>query len=98
MEELIKELEDLRKQFRSNEGALLYKIDKHNDGFIYETTTWVHGVSQDMEFPNFFAAKEHIDYFNGDNGIVTLYTNNKKFAEEMAMHEGVTDIKIIENS
>ena len=95
MEELIKELEDLRKQFKSNEMALLNKIDNHNDGFIYQTTTWVHGGSQRDEFPNFFAAKEHIDYFNGDNGVIDLRTNNKKFAEQMAMHEGVTDIKII---
>ena len=95
MKELIKELEELRRQFNLKEGALLYKIDNHNDGFIYETTTWVHGGSQRNEFPNFFAAKEHIDYFNGDNGIIELRTNNKKFAEEMDCHEGITIISVI---
>lgn len=96
MEELIKELEELRRQFNLEERALLHKIGNHNDGFIYKTDTWVHGSSYRDEFPNFFAAKEHIDYFNGDNGVVDLTTNNKKFAEKMETHEGITSVEIIE--
>jgi len=91
MKELIKELEELRKRFNLSEALLLDEIDNHNDGFIYEATSWVHGGSQTHKFKNSFAAKEFIDYFNGDNGVVDLTTNNKEFAEEMFGHEAVGD-------
>lgn len=96
LEELIEKLEKLRSQYNADEGALLDEIDNHNDGYTYRVVSWVLGASQRREFINFYAAKEFIDYFNGDNGVIDLITDNKKFAEEMASHEGVTGIEIIE--
>tara|TARA_R110002020_G_scaffold115034_2_gene264559 strand:+ start:3691 stop:3981 length:291 start_codon:yes stop_codon:yes gene_type:complete len=96
MEELIKELEELRRQFNLKEGELLHKIDNYDDEFIYKATSWVHGGSQRHEFKNSFSAKEFIDYFYGDNGVVELTTSNKKFAEEVAGHEAITKLNLIE--
>lgn len=84
MEELIKELKELKN-----------KIDNHNDGFIYKVTAWSFGSSQTHEFTNFFVAKEFINHYNGDNGAVELITNNKKFAEQMSSHEGISIISVI---
>lgn len=95
MEKLIKELEELRRQFNLKEGALLHKINNYEDGFIYKATSWVHGGSQRHEFKNSFSAKEFIDYFYGDNGVVDLETNNKKFAEEMECHPAIGDKVIV---
>ena len=72
MEELIKELKELRT-----------KIDNHNDGFIYKVTVWSFRSSQIHEFTNFFVAREFINHYNGDNGAVELITNNKKIRRNM---------------
>ena len=36
-----------------------------------------------------------MDEYNGDNGIVSLETNNKKFAKEVENHEGLNGHPVV---
>jgi hypothetical protein len=36
-----------------------------------------------------------MDVYNGDNGIISLETNNKKFAKEVENHEGLNGHPVV---
>jgi len=91
MEELIKQLEETRK--KTND--LLEEIEKYNDGYIYRVGTHHYGSFNGIEYTNSFSAKEHMDVYNGDNGIISLETNNKKFAKEVENHEGLNGHPVV---
>ena len=80
---------------RAKEDELLEKIENHNDGFIYKVGTRRYGAFSGNEYTNSFTAREHMDEYNGDNGIISLETNNKEFAEEMKDHEGLNGHPVI---
>tara|TARA_B100001057_G_C22435772_1_gene789214 strand:- start:39 stop:353 length:315 start_codon:yes stop_codon:yes gene_type:complete len=91
MEELIKQLVESRN--KTNE--LLEEIQNHNDGYIYKVGTHHYGSFNGIEYSNYFSAKEHMDEYYGDNGIVTLETNNKKFAKEVENHPGLNGHPVV---
>lgn len=91
MEELIKQLVESRN--KTNE--LIEEIEKYNDGYIYKVGTHYHGSFNGVEYTNSFSAKEHMDEYYGDNGIVSLETNNKKFAKEVENHEGLNGHPVV---
>jgi len=83
MKNLIKQLTELRN--KTNE--LREKIEAFNDGYIYKLSIHCYGSYDEVEYNNSFSAKEHMDHYYGDNGIVTLETNNKEFAKEVEGHD-----------
>ncbi len=91
MEELIKQLAESRN--KTNE--LIEEIQNHNDGYIYKVGTHHYGSFNGVEYTNYFSAKEHMDEYYGDNGIVTLETNNKKFAKEVENHPGLNGNPVV---
>lgn len=72
MEELIQEY--------NNAQNLVHKIRKEigntSDGFIYLACVRSYGSVQWITFINQFLAQELCDEYNGDDGIVDIYTNN----------------------
>ena len=74
---------------------LLKEIENYNDGYIYRVGTHHYGSFNGVEYTNSFSAKEHMDEYNGDNGIVSLETNNKKFAKEVENHEGLNGHPVV---
>tara|TARA_R110000772_G_scaffold171077_1_gene283065 strand:- start:207 stop:524 length:318 start_codon:yes stop_codon:yes gene_type:complete len=91
MEELIKQLTESRN--RANE--LLKEIESYNDGYIYRVGTHHYGSLDEVEYTNSFLTKEHMDEYNGDNGIITLETNNKEFAKEVENHYGLNGHPVV---
>jgi hypothetical protein len=91
MEELIKQLVESRN--KTNE--LLEEIQNHNDGYIYKVGTHCYGSFYEVDYTNSFITKEHMDKYYGDNGIVSLETNNKKFAKEVENHEGLNGNPVV---
>ena len=91
MKELIKQLAESRN--KTNE--LLEEIENYNDGYIYRVGTRYHGSFNGVEYTNSFSAKEHMNEYNGDNGIVSLETNNKEFAKEVENHDGLNGHPVV---
>ena len=91
MKELIKQLTESRN--KTNE--LLKEIESYNDGYIYKVGTQQYGSFNGVEYTNSFSAKEHMDEYYGDNGIVSLETNNKKFAKEVENHAGLNGHPVV---
>ncbi len=91
MKELIKQLEESRK--KTNE--ILEEIQNYNDGYIYKVGTHRYGSFDGVEYTNYFSAKEHMDEYYGDNGIISLETNNKKFAKVVKNHEGLNGHPVV---
>ena len=91
MKELIKQLAESRN--KTNE--LLEEIENYNDGYIYKVGTHYHGSFNGVEYTNSFSAKEHMDEYNGDNGIISLETNNKEFAKEVESHDGLNGHPVV---
>ena len=91
MKELIKQLTELRKKT----SELCEKIEAFNDGYIYKLGIHCYGSYDEVEYNNSFSAKEHMDHYYGDNGIVTLETNNKKFAKEVESHDCLNGRSIV---
>ena len=91
MKELIKQLIESRN--KTNE--LLEEIKNYNDGYTYKVGTQSYGSFYGVEYTNSFSAKEHMDEYYGDNGIVSLETNNKKFAKEVENHAGLNDHPVV---
>lgn len=79
----IKQITELRKKT----NQLIEELQDYNDGHIYRLTTWIFRSSSEHECTNSFIAKEYMDEYYGDNGIVLLETSNKEFAKEVADHE-----------
>lgn len=74
MDELIK----LYKQKEEELIELYKKIEQSKDGFFYLVVTRVYGsVWKEIHFNEFTVNKQRSKY-NGDNGIVDVYTNNDK--------------------
>ena len=72
MEELIQEYEDAQ----SLVNEIRHRISKTSDGFIYLACVRCYGSIQWNTFINQFLAQELCDEYNGDDGIVDIYTNN----------------------
>lgn len=84
---MIKELRKQLTESRNKTNEILEKIQNYNDGYIYRVGTHYYGSFDVVEYTNYLVAKEHMDEYYGDNGIVSLETNNKKFANEVKNHE-----------
>jgi len=73
------EMKDLIKKLRRLEDELYEvkeQIRKTSDGFLYLTKLRCYGsITWDMH-SNAFSAQELCDEYNGENGIVEVYTNN----------------------
>jgi hypothetical protein len=91
MKELIKQLAESRN--KTNE--LLEEIENYNDGYIYKLGTQIYGSFCGVEYTNSFSAKEHMDEYYGDNGIISLETNNKEFAKEVEGHSGLNGHPVV---
>ena len=91
LEKLVKEITDLKKK----QWDLHKEISKFKDGFNYKVDTQVYGSSTVYQFNNWFSAKEHMDEYYGDNGIVILTTNNYEFAKQVESHPGMNGHDII---
>mgnify|MGYP003654581614 FL=1 len=91
MKELIKQLTESR----NKTDELLKEIENYNDGYTYKVGTHHYGSFNGVEYTNSFSAKEHMDEYNGDNGIVSLETNNKKFAKEVEDHSGLNGHPVV---
>jgi hypothetical protein len=72
MKDLIQEYKDAQDQVY----ILRNKIKNTSDGFIYLTCIRCYGSIQWITFNNEFLTQELCDEYNGDNGIVDIYTNN----------------------
>lgn len=57
-------------------STLRHQISKHNDGFLYLTCLRCYGSLQWETHTNDFLVQELCSEFNGDNGIVDVYTTN----------------------
>ena len=93
MKELIKQLAESRN--KTNE--LLEEIENYNDGYIYRVGTQIYGSFDGVEHTNYFSAKEHMNEYYGDNGIISLETNNKEFAKEVENHECLNGKSVVIN-
>ena len=91
MKELIKQLIESRN--KTNE--LLEEIKNYNDGYTYKVGTQSYGSFYGVEYTNSFSAKEHMDEYYGDNGIISLETNNKEFAKEVEGHSGLNGHPVV---
>ena len=91
MEALIKQLAESR----NKTDELIKEIEKYNDGYIYRVVTQYYGSFNGVEYTNYFSAKEHMDEYYGDNGIVSLETNNKKFAKKVEDHPGLNGYSVV---
>ena len=72
MKELIKRYEEVQKL----SNRLLREIEKGSDGFLYLTITYVNGNSYCTLYNNEFMVQLQCNNFNGDNGLIYVYTNN----------------------
>ena len=91
MKELIKQLAESRN--KTNE--LLEEIGNYDDGYIYRVGTQIVLSDDGVEYTNYFSAKEHMDEYYGDNGIISLETNNKEFAKEVENHDGLNGHPVV---
>lgn len=53
-----------------------HRLNNASDGFIYLACIRCYGSIQWITFSNEFLTQELCDEYNGDNGIVDIYTNN----------------------
>ena len=72
LEQLKAELETAREQVWN----LMQQIRETSDGFKYLTCTRCYGSVRWESHINAFCANEEVNEYNGDNGIVDLFTNN----------------------
>jgi hypothetical protein len=72
MQELIKEYRDAQ----DHANTLLKKLKNTSDGFIYLACVRCYGSIQWITYNNEFLTQELCDDYNGDDGIVDIYTNN----------------------
>jgi hypothetical protein len=72
MTELIQEY----KNAQNHANTLLKKLKETSDGFIYLACVRCYGSVQWITYNNEFLTQELCDDYNGDNGIVDIYTNN----------------------
>lgn len=54
------------------------EISRHKDGYIYVANIRSYGSNSFSTFNNYHTLKELCDEYNGDNGIVDIYSNNPK--------------------
>lgn len=79
MQELIKELEELKEKKRE----LWQQIRMYDDGFKYTVIVCSYGSNWEFKPTNSYVTKDHMNKYNGDNGIVSLITNNVEFAKKV---------------
>jgi hypothetical protein len=72
MEQIIKEIQSLEERISN----LRSQLRKHNDGFLYLTCLRCYGSLTYETYTNKFFVQELCNRYNGDNGIVDVYTNN----------------------
>ena len=72
LEQLIAEHNTAKQQLYAIEN----QIRQTSDGFKYLTQTRCWGSIRWESHNNAFAANQEVEQYNGDNGIVDLYTNN----------------------
>ena len=82
----MKNLIDRLELLEAEVNDIKQEIYNYSDGYIYKLTTYYYKSEWKDEYKNYYSAKSHMDEYYGDNGIVILETNNKKFAEEMSNH------------
>ena len=74
MEKLIKQYKDAQ----SLVSRLYYELMKKSDGYLYLTCLRCYGSIQYSTVNNEFIAQQLCDEYNGENGIVDVFTNNTK--------------------
>jgi hypothetical protein len=75
MEELLKQLEAAEAEVSRIRTA----INKFKDGYIYVTSLQIYGTEYWDVHTNQFPVDElYEEYYDGYNGILTIYTNNPK--------------------
>jgi len=72
MEQLIQEIHSLEEKL-SNLRSQLYSI---SDGYIYLANLRCYGSSTWNTYTNSYSVQELCNEYNGDNGIVDVYTTN----------------------
>ena len=72
MKKLIQEYKDAQNLV----NEIKHRISNTSDGFIYLAILRSYGSIQWITFINQFLAQELCDEYNGDDGIVDIYTNN----------------------
>jgi hypothetical protein len=72
MQELIKEYRDAQNLV----NQIRHKLNNASDGFIYLACLRSYGSIQWITFNNEFLTQELCDEYDGDDGIVDIYTNN----------------------
>jgi hypothetical protein len=82
------------KYLRSDINNMIYNMD---DGFVYHCTVRSYGSQWTETFSNFHAALELLNEFNGDNGIVDLYTTNTHIMDENPDFHMYGDLLLIES-
>ena len=83
MEELLKQLEAAKSEVSRIRTAL----HKLKDGYIYVTSLQVLGSEYWDVHTNQFPVEELQDeYYSGENGILTVYTNNPELSEWASVH------------
>ena len=89
MKELIQEYKDAQEQV----SLLRNKIRNTSDGFIYLICLRCYGSIQWITFTNEFLTQELCNDYNGDDGIVDVYTDN---SNNTIISYGDVEIKSIE--
>lgn len=72
MEQLLQEISLLENKLSS----LRSKLRDFSDGYIYLTNLRCYGSRSWNTYTNTYLVQELCDQYNGDNGIVDVYTNN----------------------
>ena len=90
MEDLIKKYNAKLEELNSIEAELR----KFSDGFIYLASVHCYGSVRWQTYTNEFTVQELSDDYNGDNGIVTIYTNNPNHT--ISNYSGCTLVQSLE--
>jgi hypothetical protein len=72
MEQIIQEIQSLEERISN----LHSQLREHRDGFFYLTCLRCYGSVTYETYNNTFFVQKLCDGYNGDNGIVDVYTNN----------------------
>lgn len=90
MENLIAQYKAAQEELNRIQGELR----KFNDGFIYLASVHCYGSVRWQTFTNEFSVQELSDQYDGDDGVVSIYTNNPNHT--IANYSGRTKIMSLE--
>lgn len=72
-------------ELKYQRDEILKQIREFKDGFTYRTVTYSYGSETPDIFNNSVACTDYCNHYNGDNGMVHIYTDNP----DMQRRDGV---------